>query len=78
MDLYKLALNNIRRKKLRSALTMLGIVIGVATILTLLGSTAGLASAVNDQTNEYMYDVVISSASSSGSYSMDSQTVSKV
>ena len=57
---------------------MLGIVIGVATILTLLGSTAGLASAVNDQTNEYMYDVVISSASSSGSYSMDSQTVSKV
>ena len=78
MNLYKLAFNNIRRKKLRSTLTMLGIIIGVATILTLLGSTAGLASAVNDQTNQYMYDVVISPSSSSGSYLMDSQTVSKV
>ena len=78
MDLYKLGFNNIRKKKLRSALTMLGIIIGVATILTLLGSTAGLASAVNDQTNKYMYDVVISPTSSSGSYLMDSQTVSKV
>ncbi|MCE7699471.1 MAG: ABC transporter permease, partial [Methanobacterium paludis] len=78
MNLFKLAFNNIRRKKLRSTLTMLGIIIGVATILTLLGSTAGLASAVNDQTNQYMYDVVISPSSSSGSYLMDSQTVSKV
>ena len=78
MNLYKLAFNNIRRKKLRSTLTMLGIIIGVATILTLLGSTAGLASAVNDQANQYMYDVVISPSSSSGSYLMDFQTVSKV
>ena len=78
MNLYKLAFNNIHRKKLRSALTMLGIIIGAATILILMGTTAGLASAVKDQTSEYMYDVIIAPASSSGSYLMDSQTVSKV
>lgn len=78
MNLYQLAFNNIRRRKLRSALTMLGIIIGVATILTLLGTTAGLTSAVNDQTNKYMYDVIIAPSSSSGSYLMDSQTVSRV
>ena len=78
MDLYKLAFNNIRRKKLRSALTALGIIIGAATIVVLLGITAGATSAVQEQTDKYMYDVVIAPASSSGTYLMDSQTVSKV
>lgn len=78
MNLYKVGFNNIRRKKLRSSLTMLGIIIGAATILILLGTTAGLASAVKDQTNEYMYDIIVSPAQSSGSYLMDPQTVSKV
>jgi hypothetical protein len=41
-NLYELAFNNIRRRKLRSSLTMLGIIIGAATILVLLGSTSGL------------------------------------
>lgn len=78
MDLYKLAFNNIRRKKLRSALTALGIIIGAATIVVLLGITAGATSAVQEQTDKYMYDVVVAPASSSGTYLMDSQTVSKV
>lgn len=78
MNLYKLAFNNIRRKKLRSALTALGIIIGAATIVVLLGMTAGATSEVQKQTDAYMYDVVIAPASSSGSYLMDSQTVSKV
>jgi putative ABC transport system permease protein len=78
MDLYKLSFNNIRRKKLRSALTMLGIIIGVATIVVLLGVTAGATSAVKDETNQYMYDVIISPASTSGSYLMDAEMVSKV
>ena len=78
MDLYKLAFNNIRRKKLRSALTALGIIIGAATIVVLLGMTAGATSAVQEQTNKYMYDVAITPASSSGTSLMDSQTVSKV
>lgn len=77
MNLYKLAFNNIRRKKLRSALTALGIIIGAATIVVLLGITAGATSEVQEQTDQFMYDVVITPASSSGNLLMDSQTVSK-
>ena len=78
MNLYKLAFNNIRRKKLRSALTALGIIIGAATIVVLLGITAGATSEVQEQTDQFMYDVVITPASSSGNLLMDSQTVSNV
>lgn len=78
MNLYKLAFNNIRRKKLRSALTALGIIIGAATIVVLLGITAGATSAVQEQTDQFMYDVVITPASSSGTSLMDSQTVSQI
>lgn len=78
MNLYNLAINNIRRKKLRSTLTMLGIIIGAATLVVLLGITAGATSAVKAETDQYMYDVVISPASSTGSYLMDSQTVSGI
>ncbi len=78
MNLYNLAFNNIRRKKLRSALTMLGIIIGAATLVVLLGITAGATSAVKAETDQYMYDVVITPASSTGSYLMDAETVSKI
>lgn len=78
MDLYSLAFNNIRRRKLRSILTTLGIIIGVATIVVLLGVTTGVTSAIKDETNKYMYDVVVTPASSTGSYLMDSQTASDI
>ncbi len=78
MDLYSLAFNNIRRRKLRSILTTLGIIIGVATIVVLLGVTTGVTSAIKDETNKYMYDVVVTPASSTGSYLMDSQTTSDI
>lgn len=78
MNLNKLAFNNIRRRKLRSILTMLGIIIGVATIVVLVGATAGATTALKDETNEYMYDIIISPSVSSGSYMMDPETVSQV
>lgn len=78
MDLYKLAFNNIRRKKLRSALTTLGIIIGVATIVVLLGMASGATSEVQAETNAYMYDILVMPASTSGNLLMDSQTISKV
>ncbi|WP_414470146.1 ABC transporter permease [Methanobacterium sp. ACI-7] len=78
MDLYKLAFNNIRRKKLRSALTTLGIIIGVATIVVLLGMTAGATSEVQAETSKYMYDVGVIPASTSGNLLMDTQTISSV
>lgn len=78
MDLYRLSFQNIKRRKLRSALTMLGIIIGAATLMLLLGVTAGTTSAVKDETNAYMYDIAITSASSTGNYLMDTQTVSQI
>jgi putative ABC transport system permease protein len=78
VDLYKLAFNNIRRRKLRSALTMLGIIIGAATLMVLLGLTAGTTTAIKDETNSYMYDIAISPESSTGTILMDSGTVSKI
>jgi len=57
---------------------MLGIIIGVATIMVLVGVTAGAMSAVKEETSAYMYDITVSPASSSGSYLMDNQTASKV
>lgn len=78
MNLYKLAFKNIRRKKLRSALTALGIIIGAATIVVLLGIGAGATSEVQEQMNQYMYDVSITPTSSSGNLLMDPQTVSKI
>ncbi|BDZ67040.1 ABC transporter permease [Methanobacterium ferruginis] len=78
MDLYKLSFNNIRRRKLRSSLTMLGIIIGAAMLMALLGVTAGLTTAIQDETNAYMYDVAVTPAAGTGSYLMDSQTVSQI
>jgi putative ABC transport system permease protein len=78
MNLYKLSFKNIRRKKLRSALTALGIIIGAATIVVLLGIGAGATSEVQEQMNQYMYDVVITPTSSSGNLLMEPQTVSKI
>lgn len=78
MNLYKLAFNNIRRRKLRSALTMMGIIIGVATVVVLLGATAGATSALKDETNEFMYDVLITTSTGSESYLLDAETVSKI
>ncbi len=78
MDLYKLAFNNIRRKKLRSPLTTLGIIIGVATIVVLLGMASGATSEVQAETSAYMYDVAIIPASTSGTLLMDAQTISKI
>ena len=44
-----LALNNLRKRKLRSALTALGIVIAVTTIFVLISLSLGLKFAVAEQ-----------------------------
>lgn len=78
MDIYKLAFKNIRRKKLRSALTMLGIIIGTATIVCLLGIVSGSTSALEDETSAYMYDIIVTPAATTGTYFLDQKAVSKV
>jgi len=59
MGIYKLSFKNFKRRKLRSALTMLGIVIGVSTLILLLGAGTGLRSQMQDQVAGMMGDIVI-------------------
>jgi putative ABC transport system permease protein len=48
-DFFRLALSNIRRRKLRSWLTMIGIFIGIAAVVSLISLGQGLQSAVTGQ-----------------------------
>ncbi|MBR9703994.1 ABC transporter permease [Candidatus Pacearchaeota archaeon] len=48
-DFFKLSYQNLLRRKLRSILTMTGIVISIATIFVLFGLSIGLDSAVKEQ-----------------------------
>lgn len=54
----KLALNNIVNSKLRSALTMLGLVIGVSSVIILVGIGQGAVSSVNSQVASMGADVI--------------------
>jgi len=48
-DFFSLALNNLKRRKLRSWLTMLGIFIGIAAVVALISLGQGLQTAVTGQ-----------------------------
>ena len=48
-DLFDLALTNIRHRQLRSWLTILGIVIGVASIVSLIGVSMGTSAQINSR-----------------------------
>lgn len=51
-DYFKFAVKNMRKRKLRAWLTMLGILIAVATIFILISLSLGLQNAVNEQFNQ--------------------------
>jgi putative ABC transport system permease protein len=48
-DYSKLAIKNIRKRKLRSWLTIIGIVVSIAVIFTLISLSLGLREAINEQ-----------------------------
>ena len=48
-DYFILAVRNLRKRKLRSSLTMLGIIISIATIFVLISLSLGLQNAVEEQ-----------------------------
>jgi len=50
-DMLDIALTNIRHQKLRSWLTILGIVIGVAAIISLISISLGMQAQINEQTS---------------------------
>jgi putative ABC transport system permease protein len=63
MSIYKLSFKNFKRRKLRSALTMLGIIIGVTALISLIGIGTGMSSYMKDQTDSLMGDVTITNSS---------------
>ena len=52
-DLFALALKNIRRKKLRSVLTMLGIIIGVASVAVVMAIGSGGKAAIAGELDRF-------------------------
>ena len=85
MSIYKLSFKNFKRRKLRSALTMLGIVIGVTALISLMGIGTGLTSYMKEQTDSLMGDVTITNSSggsgftgSTGDTFLNSAAVSKI
>jgi putative ABC transport system permease protein len=48
-DFFRLSVNNLRRRKLRSWLTMLGIFIGIASVVALISLGQGLQTAITGQ-----------------------------
>jgi len=63
MSIYKLSFKNFKRRKLRSALTMLGVIIGVTALVVLMGIGTGLTSYMKEQTNSLMGDITIVNSS---------------
>ena len=84
MSIYRLSFKNLKRRKLRSALTMLGIIIGVATLVLLIGAGTGMQSYMKDQTESMMGDISIYNSSggaymgSSGDSYLNKETVSQI
>ncbi|BDZ70036.1 ABC transporter permease [Methanobacterium petrolearium] len=83
MSIYRLSFKNLKRRKLRSALTMLGIIIGVGTLVLLIGAGTGMQSYIKEQTETMMGDVSIYNSSGggymgSGDSYLDQETVSKI
>ena len=56
---FLLAFNNLRRRKLRSWLTMIGIFIGIAAVVALISLGQGLQSYINDQFEQLGKDKII-------------------
>jgi putative ABC transport system permease protein len=85
MSIYKLSFKNFKRRKLRSALTMLGVIIGVTALVVLMGIGTGMTSYMKSQTESLMGDVTIVNSSggsgfagSTGNSFLSSKAVSQI
>ena len=57
-DTVRVALVAIRRNKVRSALTMLGVVIGVASVITMIALGSGARASIDEQIQQQGTNVV--------------------
>ncbi|MBE3136247.1 MAG: ABC transporter permease [Thermoplasmata archaeon] len=61
-DIFKLSLNSLTHRGLRSWLTILGIIIGVAAVIAMLSISAGMSQTMNAQMSNFGVDVLTVSA----------------
>ena len=64
LRILKVAFKNITSNKLRSILTMLGIIIGIASVIILVGVSNGSAKAVRDNIQSLGTDILTVNVSS--------------
>jgi len=62
----KFAIENVRERKTRSFLTVIGIAIGIMAVITLIALGQGMKLAINEQFNKLGTDLITISASSGG------------
>lgn len=67
INIIKMAFKNIKSNKLRSALTMLGLIIGIASVIVLVGIGTGATSSVTDSVQSLGTDILTLSINSSDS-----------
>jgi len=65
-DYFKLSYNSVKKRKLRSWLTMLGIFIGIAAVVALISLSQGLKSAIAEQFTQLGSDKLTIQAAGSG------------
>ena len=53
VEYLKMALSNIRSNKGRSFLTMLGIIIGISSVITIMGVGNGFEDEMNEQLSDF-------------------------
>jgi len=66
LGIHNLSFKNLWRRKLRSILTMLGVVIGVTALVVLVGLTTGMTSYMKESTSSMMGDILIMNSTGGG------------
>jgi putative ABC transport system permease protein len=72
------ALDSLRSNKLRAALTMLGVIIGVAAVIALLSIGNGVSASINDQINAIGTNLILISTNPDNSDGYQTLTLSDV
>ena len=67
-DIFKLSLNSLTHRGLRSWLTILGIIIGVAAVIAMLSIGAGMSQSMKNQLSSFGADVITVSAGRTRSF----------
>lgn len=77
INIIKIAFKNIKSNKLRSGLTMLGLIIGIASVIVLVGIGTGATTSVTDSVQSLGTDILTLSINSSDS-SLDYEEIDEL